>query len=169
MSSAAPGWYPDPQQRDFERYFDGTRWTDRSRPQWIVDAGGPAPSGWTGFAVLVGVVVGGVALATFLHGQGLTGSGADSYARYTCDDLAEEAVRISDESGSLFGTLLKVRGVTLTDDHRTSYTRPTGTDDALILGCRGAGVWSNGADLDVELSLTIDSDGDVWVGDEPVG
>lgn len=29
-----PGWYPDPEVRRGDRYFDGQEWTDRRLPDW---------------------------------------------------------------------------------------------------------------------------------------
>lgn len=34
------GWYPDPEGKPASRYWDGTEWTDRTRPQ----VGAPTPS-----------------------------------------------------------------------------------------------------------------------------
>lgn len=32
MSNPIPGWYPDPQSPTSQRYWDGTAWTDQTRP-----------------------------------------------------------------------------------------------------------------------------------------
>ena len=39
MAVVPPGWYPDPQQRDAQRYWDGQAWTS-----WV-NANAPAGSG----------------------------------------------------------------------------------------------------------------------------
>lgn len=41
MESPPPGWYPDPQAADQQRYWDGTQWTDQFAPK----APTPAMSG----------------------------------------------------------------------------------------------------------------------------
>lgn len=33
QSSAAAGWYPDPEMADTIRYWDGTKWTEHRAPQ----------------------------------------------------------------------------------------------------------------------------------------
>lgn len=40
-----PGWYPDPEAPStLQRYHDGTRWTDDSRPVgYVTQPAGPAP------------------------------------------------------------------------------------------------------------------------------
>lgn len=33
MSQVSPGWYPDPDGKPCERYWDGTNWTLETRPK----------------------------------------------------------------------------------------------------------------------------------------
>ena len=42
MNSVPPGWYPDPEGRPSERYWDGNSWTSETRPYSFV-ADKPAP------------------------------------------------------------------------------------------------------------------------------
>jgi membrane protease YdiL (CAAX protease family) len=54
MSLPAPGWYPDPYQPEWRRYFDGRRWTgDVAVPRPIP----PPPRPTLPFAVAVGAVL----------------------------------------------------------------------------------------------------------------
>jgi hypothetical protein len=41
----SPGWYPDPEApATLQRYYDGSGWTDDSRPTgYVTQPGGPAP------------------------------------------------------------------------------------------------------------------------------
>ena len=40
-----PGWYPDPDGKPSDRYWDGTSWTDQTRPQISkIQQNNPAPS-----------------------------------------------------------------------------------------------------------------------------
>jgi hypothetical protein len=89
-----------------------------------------------------------------------------SFANFSCDQLAAEAARMP-KNGNV--QLLKVRSPGIVQDNRRSYTKPTGTGDALILSCQGTGVWSDGGpDSPVLLKLTIDKDGDTFTGYEPL-
>jgi Protein of unknown function (DUF2510) len=38
VSNPPAGWYPDPQQPDHQRYWDGSEWTEHFDPQTLVDA-----------------------------------------------------------------------------------------------------------------------------------
>lgn len=42
MHSVPPGWYPDPDGKPGEKYWDGNSWTKESRPLSIIP-GKPAP------------------------------------------------------------------------------------------------------------------------------
>jgi hypothetical protein len=51
-------------------------------------------------------------------------------------------------------------------DNRETYSLPSGDDEALVLKCKGTGVWSDGSKSPVVLRSTVDSDGDNWVSYE---
>lgn len=83
----------------------------------------------------------------------------------TCNDLAAEAVAISDDQGV---QLLKVRKPEAElDKQETGWNEPTGADEVTVLRCLGAGVWSDGTDTNVRLELSVDADGDAFVSYEP--
>jgi hypothetical protein len=67
MSTAPAGWYIDIQRDGYERWFDGTGWTDRRRPVPTVRARAvPRSSGWlpvaAAFTALLVLMCGGAAL-----------------------------------------------------------------------------------------------------------
>lgn len=86
---------------------------------------------------------------------------------YDCDDLASEAAEVSTSEDAAL-KLLKVRNPRVVKDHRQNYRLPSGDGEALILSCRGTGVWSAGGGSPVLLKQTVDADGDQWVGYEPI-
>ena len=51
MSQVSPGWYPDPDGRPCERYWNGTNWSLETRPKVggakaPVSQGGGITTGW---------------------------------------------------------------------------------------------------------------------------
>lgn len=88
---------------------------------------------------------------------------AGSLDETTCEELAADAVRISGEDTGFGVELLKVREPRIVEDNRDSYGIPTGSDEELILACRGGGVWDNSSTDDVRIELTVDADGESWV------
>ncbi len=72
----SPGWYPDPEQPQTKRYWDGQAWTDQRAP---IEEGGEGAPGWM-LAVgylgafllpLVGFIVGIVLLVRRQFGHGI--------------------------------------------------------------------------------------------------
>ena len=86
-------------------------------------------------------------------------------SRYSCDDLAKDAVDISsNQNDDPYNTLIKVRNPYIVEDHRKAYSLPSGDGETLILSCIGAGVWASGEPPSpVDLWLTVDSDGEEFV------
>ena len=119
-------------------------------------------------------VAAGATIALLASGCGGLSEAIDTVAdqstsvAYGCDELADEAVRISEE-GDGFLTLLKVRDPETVEDNRETYTLPSGDDEELILKCEGTGVWSSGDKSPVSLKWTVDADGDEWVLYKPMG
>ena len=96
-----------------------------------------------------------------LSACGTMESAADTYSDYTCADLADEAVSISEGQDV---ELVKVRSPKIVKDHRDDVTVPKGDGDALVLSCRGTGVWSDGGPTSqVKLELTVDADKELFV------
>jgi hypothetical protein len=84
----------------------------------------------------------------------------------TCDQLAQESVEAAKTQDV---QLLKVRNPKIVKDNRKTYEKPAGDDDALVLSCKGTGVWSDGeANGPVLLKLTVDADGDDFIAWEPL-
>ena len=85
----------------------------------------------------------------------------------TCDDLAEDAVRISSEQAQSV-QLLKVREPQVKKDNQPIDELPA-HGEVLALSCTGTGVWSDGdSSTRVLLRYTIDSDGDGFVYYGPI-
>lgn len=96
-----------------------------------------------------------------------TSTGPKKAAKLTCSDLAGEAVRVSKENDAK-PLLIKVRKPKVKKDNSATYKLPTGDKEALILSCTGTGVFSSGDTIPVLLKYTIDSDGEVFYGYEPL-
>ena len=95
-------------------------------------------------------------------------SASGSMDEITCDELAEDAVRISAEDTGLSVKLLKIHDPTLVEDHRDDYEAPTGSDRQPVMACRGGGSWADGDTVDVRVELSVDADGESWVFFEPM-
>lgn len=84
----------------------------------------------------------------------------------TCEDIAEDSVRISGESNSDV-KLIKVRAIKVKTDNRKTVVKPTsGGGDSLVLACTGTGVWSDASTTPVLLKMTVDADGELFVSYE---
>lgn len=86
----------------------------------------------------------------------------------TCDDLGDEAVRISEGDTGFSVKLLKIHEPQLVEDNRDDHNVPTGTDRERIMVCRGGGSWADGDTVDVRVELSVDADGEQWVFFKPV-
>ncbi len=61
-----------------------------------------------------------------------------------------------------------MRAPEVVQDHRVDYVPPSGTDEATILVCEGAGAWSTGDTVGVRIKVTIDADEEVFVKYGPI-
>lgn len=84
------------------------------------------------------------------------------FSAATCEDLADEAVLISQEGGDLL-SIVEVSELAIGEDHRTDYDVPSGTDESLVLSCTGTAAWEDGSSDPVLLELTLDGAGEVYV------
>jgi hypothetical protein len=125
--------------------------------------------------ILLSVVA---AVATYFVVQELTGDDAPPAATSSvasdasdtsvssddaCKTAAREAVRISVDQAAAI-TLLKVRGLEVLKDNRSTVQPPTGTAEATVLVCKGVGVWSDGdSTTPVRIKVTVDSDSEVFI------
>ena len=129
-------------------------------PRWVP---------WLGTAAVVVVLtVLGPWLYALISEATDPGSTTQPGESYTCEDLVEEAVRISDEADAAVVKLLDVRSPEVVEDNLASYTVPSGDEDVLALRCEGTGVWTDGTDDRVSLEATVDSEGQTWVYYEPI-
>jgi Protein of unknown function (DUF2510) len=92
MSSAPPGWYPDPQQPATQRYWDGYQWTQHTAP-------GARQSGMSilakvliGFAVFALLFIGGCTL--IIGGTAVNEAKKSAEQRQTFDEqLADDGLK----------------------------------------------------------------------------
>ncbi len=122
-----------------------------------------------GIALAVVAGLAGCGGATSSGAPGATGSppsgsstASKPFEDLDCEKLAKEAVRVSSEQEAQV-RLIKVRGVKVRKDNRMSFKKPTGDKSALVMSCKGTGVWSDGDDRPVLVNLSVDADGDEFV------
>jgi len=130
----------------------GFRWS------WLFRAAIP-------LAVLAWYVV--PSIADWMTGASLD-SASGSIDGITCDELAEDAVRISAEDTGLSVKLLKIHDPRLVEDNRDDYEPPTGSSRQRLMACRGGGSWADGDTVDVRVELSVDADGESWVFFKPM-
>jgi hypothetical protein len=86
----------------------------------------------------------------------------ESYADWSCEDVASEAVRISEDESAVL-ILTDVTDLEIVEDNREDFTPPE-SGRGVILSCEGTGTWD---DLDettpVLVELAAGEDGDEWV------
>lgn len=92
-----------------------------------------------------------------------TESASSGLVDFTCDDLAEQAVEISEGNDV---ELIKVRSPEVVEDNRLTYEEPNDDSSVVVFSCSGTGVWSNNEEQSVLVKATVDSDGDFFVGYE---
>ena len=85
-------------------------------------------------------------------------------AAMTCAQLGVEAARVS-KGGT--PELLTVRAPTMVKDNRATYNatykKKAGEKAALLMACKGTGVWSDGTNTALILQLTVDAKGNQFV------
>jgi hypothetical protein len=123
--------------------------------------------GLGGVVALLFILSGWGGLSRLQEHSSVSDLGDVASSQYDCDDLASDAVDNSSD-GDAVVQLLKVRNPQVVKDNRDNYQLPSGDGEALILSCRGTGVWSSGGDSPVLLRDTVDADGDEWVEYRPV-
>ncbi|WP_019135296.1 DUF2510 domain-containing protein [Cellulomonas massiliensis] len=168
MSDVRPGWYPDPQQPGWQRWFDGERWTPHVQPAppGALPAApyGAGPRRRTPTGVIVGVVVGGCVAALVLVGVAaaiavpavVRQQEKAEVAALTCDDAVEDAVALSQDDDEI--PVVSIDDVTLVEDRRADFRRPSGTGDVLVLTCAGSATWEDGFTADATVELYLDAE-----------
>lgn len=165
MSDVRPGWYPDPQQAGWLRWFDGEGWTPHTQPMpsgampTAPYGSGPRRRMPTGLVVgivlsccVVALVLVGVAAAIAVPAFQRQQEKAE-VASITCDDAVEDLIDVSKDEDEI--PVVRMDSVTLVDDRRGEFRRPSGTEEVLVLTCAGSATWQDGfvADATVELYL----------------
>jgi len=113
-------------------------------------------SAWT---VATGLVVA-VAAAGVASRSTVSTVATAAPAAMTCAQLGVEAARVS-KGGT--PELLTVRAPTMVKDNRATYTKKAGAKAALLMTCKGTGVWSDGTNTALTLQLTVDAKGNQFV------
>ena len=170
-NKAAPGWFPDPNDPAAERLWDGDQWTANTRPRQVVSSPPPSPKPvdkkknriWLWIVVGVVALFVGVQLVVNTFNAATGGTFVEPSA-WTCDDLAADAVRISEElnKGTIKPLLLRVESPRVVTDTQQSAKTPS-SGQVIILKCTGTGYFSSGETSTVDLTLELDSDGNQWV------
>jgi len=125
---------------------------------------GPAQPPKRGIPTVLKVVIGLVAL----FAVGIVGlvvlaiAVGDPNGDLSCQDVADEAVGISDDQEDQLFILEDVRDLTIVEDNRDSYETPDSGEE-VILSCEGTGVWDKIDEAPVLVQKTVDSDGDEWI------
>ncbi|WP_148573063.1 hypothetical protein [Nocardioides caldifontis] len=153
-------------------WWDGRQWVPVQQPPQAPHQApsyvAPYPTGQeppkrgmaTGLKVLVALaalfavgVVGLVVLAVVV---------GDPNSDLTCEEVAEEAVGISDDQEGQLFVLEDVKALSIVEDNRDDYETPSSGEE-VILSCEGTGVWDKLDETPVLVQKTIDSDGDEWI------
>jgi hypothetical protein len=126
-STTQPGWYPDPQQANTMRYWDGAAWTADVRPMPLPATSGPVrPSGrrkwiWIPLVVILLLVVCGCPVASFV---GLARIGMSALAK--TQKLVESA---PSDGSSLVSTLTVSSSTTVASKMSVMLTPPNDPAD----------------------------------------
>lgn len=110
--------------------------------------------------ILIGVLVLFVGLIILLTIVGLAVDSND-YTDWTCEDVAKEAVQISDDNEGML-VLTGVTDLEIVEDNREDFTPPE-TGRGVVLSCEGTGSWDGIDDTPVLVELAASDDGDEWV------
>lgn len=175
MTTAQPGWYPDPENPAGVRWYDGTTWTEHrgpavaaAAPAWSPQQAAwppaPARSGSRGAIVAVCIVGGffalmilaAIAIPVFLNQRAK--AEVSSLSTVTCESLGAEAVATSQANvtgGQI--PLASVSGLTIAQDNRATVRRPSPGAQSFVLSCSGTALWQDGVSTPLLVELDIDS------------
>jgi hypothetical protein len=109
--------------------------------------------------VLITLLVLFVALIALLTIVGLTVD--EDYADWSCEDVAAEAVRISDDNNGVL-VLTDVSDLSVVEDNREGF-EPPANGRGVVLSCEGTGEWDTVGDAPVLVELAVGDDGEEWV------
>ena len=112
-----------------------------------------------GVIALFGV---GVALSDDTGTGGLSARDLGVPDDFDCDALADQAIALSQDDAPE-RQLISASGMVEKTNNFGEVRVPEGTSSALVLTCSGGGTWGNGAEADIVLRLTLDSDEELYV------
>jgi hypothetical protein len=109
--------------------------------------------------ILITVLVLFVGLIVLLTVVGLAVD--EDYADWSCEDVAAEAVRISDDNAGVL-ILTDVSDLSIVEDNREGF-EPPANGRGVVLSCEGTGEWDTVGDAPVLVELAVGDDGEEWV------
>ena len=88
---------------------------------------------------------------------------ADDVAALTCPDLVTRSVAVSAVSGLPY-RLVDVVDLVQVEDHRADAPTVTpGEEEAVLLACRGTALWDDDTTTGLDLTVTVDAAGTVYL------
>ncbi len=115
-------------------------------------------------SLVVPVVVSACAGSVSFHAGNSSASESPAKAQHwTCERLADDAVRVSHANHGDQPEMLKVQSVQLVADHQKNPPTASGADRVLLLDCKGVGVFDDAKDRTVSLKLTANAQGERFV------
>lgn len=147
---------------------DGTAWVP------VEPVAAPPPSGFEATPATVGggmstgakVGIAGAVIAVLGVGVvGLAAAGSAGGSLYTCEDVAAEAIAISEEDRDVNGfAMLQIYNQEVVYDGRSGDPRvPSGETSAVVFECAGDAAWSDLDETPLEFGVEIDVNGDEWI------
>jgi hypothetical protein len=89
----------------------------------------------------------------------------EDFSDITCDVVREEAIALAQESPEEGApVLVDILDSVPVEDHRADYALPTGTDESLLLSCRGMAAWDDASQSPILTEVTLDGAGNLYVG-----
>ncbi|MDM7829807.1 DUF2510 domain-containing protein [Cellulomonas edaphi] len=170
MSTAAPGWYAEPDNPAMLRWFDGVQWTEHRQPAMV---GGPFPParpsrspaatvllvvGCVVAAVVAVGVLAAIAIPVFLNERHK--AAVDDLRSLSCAEVGAEAVTFSRQNVKPDEIpLAAADAMVLVTDARAALRLPQ-TGEVLVMRCSGTATWADQTTTALQVDLYTNSAGD---------